>query len=94
MCRLVVASGSRCRCWPIGPRDEGDAPFALWDTAFVIDTSVRASQRLAVLVVVVVLGCGERLFGETSDKKAMRLVDTQIVDGDVAFLTYERVRDA
>jgi dihydrofolate reductase len=42
----------------------------------------------------VVLGTGERLFGETSDKKPMRLVDTQIVDRDVAFLTYERVRDA
>jgi hypothetical protein len=24
----------------------------------------------------------------------MRLMDTQTVDGDVAFLTYERVRDA
>ena len=42
----------------------------------------------------VVLGAGERLFGETSDKKPMRLVDTQIVDRDVVFLTYERVRDA
>ena len=42
----------------------------------------------------VVLGAGERLFGETSDKKAMRLVDTRTVEGDVVFLTYERVRDA
>ncbi len=41
-----------------------------------------------------VLGAGERLFGETSDKKAMRLVDTQTVEGDIVFLTYERVRDA
>jgi dihydrofolate reductase len=42
----------------------------------------------------VVLGSGERLFGETSDKKAMRLVNTQTVGGDVVFLTYERVFDA
>jgi dihydrofolate reductase len=42
----------------------------------------------------VVLGAGERLFGETSDKKTMRLVDAQTVEGDVVFLTYERVRDA
>jgi dihydrofolate reductase len=42
----------------------------------------------------VVLGAGERLFGETSDKKPMRLVDTQTLDGDIAFLTYERDRDA
>jgi dihydrofolate reductase len=40
----------------------------------------------------VVLGAGERLFGETSDTKPMRLVDTQTIDGDVAFLTYEVVR--
>src|ERR671923_331544 len=42
----------------------------------------------------VVLGAGERLFGETSDKKPMRLVDTQTVGDGIAFLTYEPVRDA
>jgi dihydrofolate reductase len=41
----------------------------------------------------VVLGAGERLFGETSDKKPLRLVDTQTVEGDVVFLTYEVVRE-
>jgi dihydrofolate reductase len=39
----------------------------------------------------VVLGAGERLFGETSDQKRLRLVDSQTLDGDVTFLTYERV---
>jgi dihydrofolate reductase len=42
----------------------------------------------------VVVGDGKRLFGETSDKKPMRLVDTKTIDGDIAFLTYEPVRDA
>ena len=51
-------------------------------------------DELRLKVYPVVLGAGERLFGETSDKKPMRLVDTRTVDGDVAFLTYERVRDA
>jgi dihydrofolate reductase len=51
-------------------------------------------DELRLKIYPVVLGAGERLFGETSDKKPMRLVDTQTVDGDVAFLTYERVRDA
>src|ERR687897_2031547 len=37
----------------------------------------------------VVLGAGERLFGETSATKPMRLVDTQSVGDDVAFLTYQ-----
>lgn len=42
----------------------------------------------------VVLGTGERLFGETSDKRPMRLVDSEIVDHSIAHLTYERVREA
>jgi hypothetical protein len=41
-----------------------------------------------------VLGTGERLFGETSDKKPMRLVATQTVEGGIAYLTYQPVRDA
>ena len=51
-------------------------------------------DELRLKIYPVVLGAGERLFGETSDKKPMRLVDTQTVDGDVAFVTYERVRAA
>jgi dihydrofolate reductase len=51
-------------------------------------------DELRLKIFPVVLGAGERLFGETSDKKAMRLVDTQTVEGDVLVLTYERVRDA
>jgi hypothetical protein len=42
----------------------------------------------------VVLGAGERLFGETSEKKPLRLVDTKTVGDGLAFLTYEFVRDA
>jgi hypothetical protein len=41
-----------------------------------------------------VLGAGERLFGETSDKKSVRLLDTRTVGDGVAYLTYELVRDA
>jgi dihydrofolate reductase len=51
-------------------------------------------DELRLKIYPVVLGAGERLFGQTSDKKPMRLVDTQTLDGDVAFLTYERDRDA
>jgi len=44
-----------------------------------------------VKVFPVVLGDGERLFGETSDKKPLRLVHTQTVGDGIAFLTYQSV---
>ena len=52
------------------------------------------ADELRLMIYPVVLGAGERLFGETSDKKPMRLIDTQTVGDGVAFLTYEPVRDA
>jgi len=51
-------------------------------------------DKLRLKIFPVVLGAGERLFGETSDKKRMRLVDTQTVGGGVAILTYEAARHA
>jgi hypothetical protein len=40
------------------------------------------------------LGAGERLFGETSDTKPMRVVDTKAIGDGLVFLAYEFVRDA
>ncbi len=46
-------------------------------------------DELRLVVFPVVLGTGERLFGETTDQKPMRLVDTQTMGDGLAFLTYE-----
>jgi dihydrofolate reductase len=51
-------------------------------------------DELRLTVYPVVLGAGERLFGETSDSRPLRLVSTQTVGDGLAFLTYERVRNA
>jgi dihydrofolate reductase len=51
-------------------------------------------DELRLMIYPVVLGAGARLFGDTSDKKPVHLVDTQTVGDGIAILTYERVRDA
>ena len=51
-------------------------------------------DELRLMVFPVVLGAGERLFGETSDKKSVRLLDTRTVGDGVAYLTYKLVREA
>ena len=51
-------------------------------------------DELRLVVYPVLLGAGQRLFGETSDKKPMRLVDTKTIGDGLAFLTYKFVRDA
>ena len=42
----------------------------------------------------VVVGTGKRLFGETSDKRPLRLVDSKQVGEGVVILIYEPVRDS
>lgn len=51
-------------------------------------------DELRLKIFPVVLGAGERLFGETGDKKPMRLVASRTLDDGVAYLIYERLQDA
>jgi dihydrofolate reductase len=51
-------------------------------------------DELRLMVFPVVLGSGKRLFGETSDKKALRLIDSKVVGDGVGILVYEPAGDA
>ncbi|MGA8015168.1 MAG: dihydrofolate reductase family protein [Candidatus Dormiibacterota bacterium] len=77
-------------------KQELKGEIVLWASFQLVRTLLEHDlvDELRLKIYPVVLGTGQRLFGETTDKKPLRLVDTQTVDGNVAFLTYECVRDA
>ena len=45
-------------------------------------------DELRLTVFPVALGAGERLFGDTSDKRPLRLIDTKTIGSGLAHLTY------
>jgi dihydrofolate reductase len=51
-------------------------------------------DELHLMVFPVVLGTGKRLFGETSDKKPLRLVDSKTVGDGVEILVYQPTNPA
>jgi len=51
-------------------------------------------DELRLMVYPVVLGSGRRLFGETSDKKTLRLADSKVVGDGVTILTYVPASEA
>jgi dihydrofolate reductase len=51
-------------------------------------------DELRLMLCPFVLGAGERLFGETSDMKSVRLVNTRAVGDNLLYLSYEVVRAA
>jgi riboflavin biosynthesis pyrimidine reductase len=50
-------------------------------------------DEVRLTVYPVVLGAGERLVCETSDKKPMRLVSCRMVGQSLTYLVYKRVRE-
>jgi dihydrofolate reductase len=49
-------------------------------------------DEVRLMVFPVVLGTGKRVFGDTSDKKPLRLVDSKVVGDGVAILVYQPAR--
>ena len=73
-------------------KDELDGDVVVHGSAQLVQTLVEHDlvDELRLMVFPVVLGSGKRLFGETTDKKPMRHVDSKVVGDGVMILTYER----
>jgi dihydrofolate reductase len=72
-------------------REEQEGMIAVHGSAQLAQALIENDlvDELRVMVFPVVLGTGKRLFGEMSDKKALRLTDSKIVGDGVAILVYE-----
>ncbi|MGH3041036.1 MAG: dihydrofolate reductase family protein [Gaiellaceae bacterium] len=71
-------------------KQERDGSIVVHGTAQLVQTLVEHDlvDELRVMVFPVLLGTGKRLFGETSGKKSLRLVDSNVVGEGVAILIY------
>jgi dihydrofolate reductase len=76
-------------------RQELGGDIVIHGSAQLVQALMEADlvDELRLMVYPVVLGSGKRLFGETSDKKPLRLVDTKSVGDGVAILIFEPVRN-
>jgi dihydrofolate reductase len=75
-------------------RDEVDGNIVVHGSAQLAQTLLEQDlvDEVRLMVFPVVLGAGKRIFGETSDKKPLRLTDSKIVGDGVAILIYEPAR--
>jgi dihydrofolate reductase len=72
-------------------RDEHEGDIVVHGSAQLVQALLEHDlvDELRLMVFPLVLGSGKRLFGETSDKKPMRLVDSKVVGDGVSILTYQ-----
>ena len=73
-------------------RDELDGDIYVHGSRQLAQTLLEHDlvDELRLMVFPVILGTGKRLFGETSDKKRLRLTEAQTVGDGVAIQVYER----
>jgi dihydrofolate reductase len=76
-------------------KQERDGDIVVHGSAQLVQTLLENDlvDELRLMVFPVVLGTGKRLFGETSDKKALQLVDTKVVGDGVTILTYRQANE-
>ena len=72
-------------------KQEQDGDIVVHGSAQLVQTLVEHDlvDEFRLMVYPVVLGSGKRLFGDTNDKKPLRLVDSKVVGDGVAILIYE-----
>jgi dihydrofolate reductase len=72
-------------------RQKLDGDIVVHGSARLVQTLIEHDlvDELRLMVFPVVLGAGKRLFGDTTDKKPLRLVDSKMVGDGVAILTYK-----
>jgi dihydrofolate reductase len=109
MPKYVVSSTLKKADWNNSTVLDGDAVEAVSklkaevDGEIVVHGSARLVQtliehdlvdELRLMLFPVVLGQGKRLFGETTEKKSLRLVESRTVGDGVVILIYRRKDDA
>jgi dihydrofolate reductase len=73
-------------------KDEVDGDVVVHGSATLVQALLENDlvDELRLMVFPVVLGEGKRLFGPTSDKKALELADSKVVGDGVSILVYRR----
>jgi dihydrofolate reductase len=72
-------------------REEHDGEIVVHGSVQLVQALIEHGlvDELRLMVFPVVLGAGKRLFGETSDKRRLKLTDSKTVGDGVQILTYE-----
>jgi dihydrofolate reductase len=76
-------------------KQEQDGNIVVHGSAQLVQTLLEHDlvDELRLMVFPVVLGRGKRLFGDTSDKKPMRLIDAKTVGEGVSILIFQPARN-
>jgi dihydrofolate reductase len=76
-------------------KQEQDGDIVVHGSAQLVNELLERNlvDELRLMVFPVVLGDGKRLFGETSDKKPLRLTDSKVVGDGVSILIYRPAGD-